>query len=169
MWCLKVNLKNWCTPVFQKKWPLIVYGEGELVITSKSFFSEGIGNDVRKGKLSWGNLGQVPCGAKSAGTVKCPKRLKHRWKTSFGEERQIWELSMFLARRWPSMMLGGWPAWRGCLGFLWCVADLSVALCAPQPSFLARMASIVRVASANDFRVRTTKKCWGLARLDVFY
>ena len=34
------------------------------------------------------------------------------------------ELSAFLARCRPPMMLGGRPAWRRRLGILWCVADL---------------------------------------------
>ena len=142
--------------MFEKE-PLIVYlvhntlGRGELVITSKS--------------PSWGNFGQVPCGAKSAGTLK-----RNGW--SIAERRRLAKSAkfasfvLFLARRWPSMMLG-WPAWRGCLGILWCVADLSVALCAPQPSFLARMGSIVHVEKSRDFLVRTTKKAetW----LDLIY
>ena len=72
----------------------------------KIFFSEGIGNDVRKGKPSWGNFGQVPCGAKSAGTLKCQKTAEASLKDV------VWRFCakfasfvLFLARRWPSMML----------------------------------------------------------------
>ena len=46
------------------------------------------------------------------------------------------------------MMLGGWPAWRGRLGILWCVADLERRIALHSLSLIAsaRMASIVHVS-----------------------
>ena len=53
------------------------------------------------------------------------------------------ELSAFLARCRPPMMLGGRPAWRRRLGILWCVADLerrivrsTASLSLPAPGWL---------------------------------